>query len=213
LSTVTAEEREAVDGTSGNLAELLAFFMLLQWLAPIFRLSSALISDACMYRIGFTKKLESVGSGLWRAKRREFRRPSNSPQKVSFPVLADRTLGNLKSHDVRNSFAKMSEMLPTALSCPLERAPESQNKSPEGHTTPRMLICDPRAQPAITITKARPHSHDIHAATQELTDISAHLQHSQHTRASHEGTNATMPPATPSVPARPVLRDHVCAHQ
>ena len=48
----------------------------------------------------------------------------------------------------------MSEMVPTALSCPLGRAPESQNKSPEGHTTPRMPICDPRAQPAITITKA-----------------------------------------------------------
>ena len=36
--------------------------------------------------------------------------------------------------------------------CSLGRAPESQNKSPEGHTTPRMLICDPHAQPAITNT-------------------------------------------------------------
>ena len=107
---------------------------------------------------------------------------------------------------------KRAKWLPTALSRPLERAPKSQNKLPEGHTTHRMHTCDPRAQPAITITKARPHSHDIHAATQELTDMSAHLQHSRHTRASHVGTNACIPPATPSVPTRAAQRHHVCAH-
>jgi hypothetical protein len=77
----------------------------------------------------------------------------------------------------------MSEMVPTALSCPLGRAPESQNKSPEGHMTPRMPICDPRAQPAITITKARPHSHDIHAAMLELGHRSAPPEHSCHRNA------------------------------
>ena len=49
--------------------------------------------------------------------------------------------------------------------------------------TPRMPICDPRAQPAITITKARPHSHDIHAAMLELGHRSAPPEHSCHRNA------------------------------
>ena len=78
---------------------------------------------------------------------------------------------------------KRAKWLPTALSRPLERAPKSQNKLHEVHTTHRMHTCDPLAQPAITITKARPHSHDIHAAMLELGHRSAPPEHSCHRNA------------------------------